>query len=231
MQASTTRLQQTLTGLLARSPFSSALRRDRHSVVAFELDWAHTVGLQYENELCHDGRLVMEVHGVTRREFSSVGVSMGCTCRTADWHCADAGCPDQPQQHCHQNTQAVPAASVRRPGMPHETIHAGSWGGAAVPSLPSVQVRACILHLQVEEARTFYLGSAGGENLPKPTRAHSEGSLAAAISALEQDLPDTDHLHKSGSPPGGEREACASHWRHRPDQVTAPHGGCMSGIS
>ena len=79
-----------------------------------------------------------------------------------------------------------------------------------MPSLASIQNRACIMHLQVEEARTFYLGSAGGESLPKPTRAHSEGSLAAAISALEQDLPDTDHLHKSGSPPGGERQACAS---------------------
>ena len=85
LQASTTRLQQTLTGLLARSPFSSALRRGSHSVVAFELDWAHTVGLQYENELCHDGRLVMEVHGVTRREFSLVSVSMGCACGTMDW--------------------------------------------------------------------------------------------------------------------------------------------------
>ena len=83
------------------------------------------------------------------------------------------------------------------------------------------------MHLQVEEARTFYLGSAGGESLPKPTRAHSEGSLESAISALEQDLPNTDHLHKSGSPPAGERMAFASPLRHRLDQVTAPLDGSV----
>ena len=65
------------------------------------------------------------------------------------------------------------------------------------------------MHLQVEEARAFYLGSACGDSLPKPTRAHSEGSLESAISAMEQDLPDTDHLHKAGSPPAGKRQSCA----------------------
>lgn len=88
------------------------------------------------------------------------------------------------------------------------------------------------MHLQVEDARAFYLGSAGQESVPKPTRAHSEGSLESAISAMEQDFPNTDHLHKAGSPPAGERQACAIPWRCRLDQVTAPLDGSMwSGIS
>ena len=85
-----------------------------------------------------------------------------------------------------------------------------------MPSLLSVHVRACIMHLQVEEARASYLGSASRESLPKPTRAHSEGSLESAISAMEQDLPNTDHLHKAGSPPAGVRQGCALEAQDRP---------------
>ena len=101
-----------------------------------------------------------------------------------------------------------------------------------MPGLLSIHVKACIMHLQVEEARAFYLGSAGGDSLPKPTRAHSEGSLASAISAMEQDLSDTGHSHQAGSPPAGKRQACASHWGRGLDTVTAPLGGSiLAGIS
>ena len=41
-------------------------------VVAFEVEWDKIVGLDYNNQLCLDGRMVIEAHQVVKRVFRTV---------------------------------------------------------------------------------------------------------------------------------------------------------------
>lgn len=64
------------------SPFSSQrtsssrgegpLEVQRYTV-AFEVDWKSVVGVDYMNQLCTDGQVVLEAHHVVKRVFRSVG--------------------------------------------------------------------------------------------------------------------------------------------------------------
>ncbi|KAL4427891.1 hypothetical protein ABPG75_001980 [Micractinium tetrahymenae] len=60
--------------LAAKSPFASghSAYRAAGCVHAFELPFASIRGIDYQNPLCHDGRLVLEVAGLRKREFPTM---------------------------------------------------------------------------------------------------------------------------------------------------------------
>ena len=65
------------------SPFSSWARKGgapgeappqvQRYTVAFEVEWRSLVGVDYSNQLCTDGQVVLEAHHVVKRVFGSVG--------------------------------------------------------------------------------------------------------------------------------------------------------------
>ena len=55
----------------ARSPFNPA-HLGRTCTIAFEVDLASVVGIDYTNELCRPGRVVLEALQVRKREFRTV---------------------------------------------------------------------------------------------------------------------------------------------------------------
>lgn len=70
------RLKEVLERLHARSPFARH-KTSRAIVMAFEVEWTSITGLDYNNPLCQDGRLVIEAHKVIKREFNSVRILCG----------------------------------------------------------------------------------------------------------------------------------------------------------
>lgn len=63
--------------LAAKSPFASghSAYRAAGCVHAFEVPFAAIRGIDYQNPLCHEARLVLEVVGLRKREFPSVGAA------------------------------------------------------------------------------------------------------------------------------------------------------------
>jgi hypothetical protein len=60
--------------LSSSSPFQSSHRSWQGSahVVALEVDWDSICGLDYLNQLCTDGRVVLEAHHIVKRVFRTV---------------------------------------------------------------------------------------------------------------------------------------------------------------
>lgn len=61
-----------LEGLTAASPFASAAYSQAGCVHAFEVPFASIRGLDYNNPLCLEARLVLETSGLRKREFPTV---------------------------------------------------------------------------------------------------------------------------------------------------------------
>lgn len=68
--------------LAAKSPFASghSAYRAAGCVHAFEVPFGAIRGIDYQNPLCHEARLVLEVAGLRKREFPSVGAGLGLAC-------------------------------------------------------------------------------------------------------------------------------------------------------
>ena len=72
VQSRSQRIKQVLSRMTASSPFKSSRAGQKACVVAFEVDWSNIVGLDYQNQLCMDGRIVIEAKHTVKREFHTV---------------------------------------------------------------------------------------------------------------------------------------------------------------
>lgn len=74
-----------LSQLGAKSPFHSTFYKGG-CVCAFEVPLAAICGLDYTNPLCQPGRVVVEAHGMRKREFKTVRAHAAAGCRPARVH-------------------------------------------------------------------------------------------------------------------------------------------------